>query len=480
MTIPLPPRPTTINSRRWLALALLSAAQFMLILDFSIVNVALPSIQRDLGFSAQNLQSIISAYALTIGGFLLLGGQAADLFGRRRVLIVGLGLFSLASLVGGFAQSQWILVDARAIQGLGGALISPAVLSILITTFPKESERNRALGIAGAVSAGGFTAGVILGGLLTDLLNWRWVMFVNVPIAMVAIALAPVLLSQEKTAPRQINFLSALAVISGLTALVYTLVKAPFVGWVSLQTIVSLALSVALLGTFVGIQSRSKTRFVPLSFRRQTLIGANIVAALVNAAAASNVFILTLYMQQVLHYSAFQTGIAFLPHSLAAIAAAPISSQLMLKFGVKKTLMGGLVLEILGFLLLTGISVEGNFGRELLPGTVILGLAFVISIITVTIAATAGVSDSEQGLASGLLNTTQQIGAGIGLAILVAVSTTRTKALTASLGNTTAAMLGGFQWAIAVGAGFAAISLIVALFVIRNSECHRQVELHHE
>ncbi|BAZ11812.1 hypothetical protein NIES4071_36380 [Calothrix sp. NIES-4071] len=316
--------------QRWFALGLLCAAQFMVVLDFSIVNVALPAMQRELGFSQQNLQWIVSAYALTFGGFLLLGGRAADLLGRRRVFIAGLGLFALASLVGGLAQFQWVLITARAFQGLGGAIVSPAALSILTTTFREGSERNRALGIWGAVAAGGFAAGVLLGGILTDGLSWRWVMFVNVPIGIATAALSPMFLSEsrEQVVNRKIDFAGAVTVTVGLVLLVYALVQAPEAGWVATSTILSFVAAIALLCLFVLIESRSSSPLVPLGiFRHRTLTAANLVGALLSAAVASMVFILTLYMQQVLSYSALQTGLAFLPHALAASIAAPLASR---------------------------------------------------------------------------------------------------------------------------------------------------------
>ncbi len=470
-------RPTTADSRRWLVLALLCASQFMVVLDFSIVNVALPAMQKDLGFSQQNLQWVISAYALTFGGFLLLGGRAADLFGRRRVFMAGLGLFVLASLVGGLAHEQWVLISARAFQGLGAAIVSPAALSILTTTFTEGQERNRALSIWGAIAAGGFAAGVLLGGILTDALSWRWVMFVNVPIGIAAVALSPALLSESRkqTATTQIDLAGAVTVTAGLVLLVYALVQAPSAGWVAVSTVLMLGGAIAFLALFIWVESRSPAPLVPLViFRSSTLTGANLVGALLSAAVASMVFILTLYMQQVLGYSALQTGMAFLPHALAAMAAAPLASQLLTRIGVKSTMVSGMVASMVGLLLLTHIPVQGNFVRDLLPGTVLVGFGIVTGLVSVTIAATAGVADSEQGLASGLLNTAQQIGSAVGLAILVAVATARTQAIVASTGNSRAALqtatTGGFQAALAVGAGFAAIGIIVALLVIREQK----------
>ena len=461
------------KSRSWLALALLCAAQFMVVLDFSIVNVALPAMQKSLGFSQQNLQWIVSAYALTFGGFLLLGGRAADLFGRRRVFIAGLGLFVLASLVGGLAQAQWVLVTARAFQGLGAAIVSPAALSILTTTFAEGSERNRALSLWGAVGAGGFAAGVLLGGMLTDWLNWRWVMFVNVPIGLAAVGFSPVVLgeSRAQTTTQQIDLAGAATVTAGLVLLVYALVQAPEVGWVAAATILPCVGAIALLALFVWLEARSSASLVPLElFRQRTLIGANLVGALLSAAVASMVFILTLFLQQVLHYTALQTGLAFLPHALAAMLAAPIASQLVSRLGVKQTLVIGMVAAMVGLLLLTGISVQSSFVRDILPGTVVVGLGIVTGLVSVTIAATSGVSDRDQGLASGLLNTSQQIGSAIGLAILVAVATARTQAIAATTGGSSPiATTGGFQAALGVGAGFAALGILVAVLMIRKT-----------
>jgi len=467
---------TTPGSRRWLAMLLLCAAQFMVVLDFSIVNVALPSMQRDLGFSQQNLQWIVSAYALTFGGFLLLGGRAADLLGRRQVFMAGLGLFTLASLVGGLAQLQWVLISTRAFQGLGAALVSPAALSILTTTFREGSERNRALSIWGAVAAGGFATGVLLGGILTDWLNWRWVMFVNVPIGIAAVGFSPLVLSEsrEQTTTQQIDLAGAASVTAGLVLLVYALVQAPEIGWVSAATVLPFLGALALLALFVFIESRSPTPLVPLEiFCSSTLTGANLVGALLSAAVASMVFTLTLYMQQVLGYSALQTGLAFLPHALAAMIAAPLASQLVSRLGVKLTLVLGMVAVMVGLLLLTGISVQASFVRDLLPGTVIVGLGIVTGLVTVTIAATSGVSDRNQGLASGLLNTSDQIGSAIGLAILVAVATARTQAIAPSTGYSPIATTGGFQAALGVGAGFAALGILVAVLMIRKSAGQR-------
>ncbi len=469
---------TTPNSRSWPILLLLCAARFMMVLDFSIVNVALHSIQRDLGFSQQNLQWIVSAYSLAFGGFLLLGGRAADLFGRRRVLTIGLGLFTIASLIGGLAQSQAILVVARAVQGLGAAIVSPAALSILTTTFAEGAARNRALSVWGAISAGGFAVGVLLGGILTDALSWRWVMFVNVPLGLLTLFFTPILLpeSQARSSGHKIDLLGAVTVTSGLVVLVYALEQASGSGWSSAPTLILFAIALVLLAAFVWIEAHAQDPLVSLDiFRLQTLTGANLIGLLMNAAIGSTIFILTLYMQQVLHYSALQTGLAFLPHAIASMVAAPIASQSATRFGIKTTLTGSITLVVVGLLHLSRIPVQGNFVRDLLPGTVIIGLGFVMTLVSVTIAATAGISDREQGMASGLLNTSQQIGAALGLAILIAVSTARTQARLAQLDGVAdagrIALTAGFGAAEIGSVGFAIVGLLVALFVVRETDC---------
>ena len=467
---------TNSNSRDWLALMLLCAAEFMVVLDFSIVNVALPTIQTDLGFSQPNLQWIVSAYSLTFGGFLLLGGRAADLFGRRRALMAGIGLFTLASLVGGFAELQGVLIAARAVQGLGAAIVSPAALSILTTTFAEGSRRNRALSIWSAMAAGGFAAGALLGGVLTDWLNWRWIMFVNLPIGIAVLICAPLMLkeSRAQTTTTQIDFPGAATVTSGLVLLVYALIQAPQGGLLSPTTWGSFVGAIALLTLFVWIESRSTAPLIPLQiFRQRALMGANLVGGLLCAAVGSMIFILTLYMQQVLGYSALQTGLAFLPHAVAATIAAPIVSQLVDHLGVKRTLIIGMVASMVGLLLLTRITPHSSFGWDILPGTVITGFGIIIGIVSVTIIATAGISDRDQGLVSGLLTTSQEVGAAIGLAILVAVASWRTKSIVSEHGDSPMATTSGFQTALGVGAGFAALGVLVTVLTLSNARTNK-------
>jgi EmrB/QacA subfamily drug resistance transporter len=457
---------------------LLCAAQFMMVLDFSIVNVALPSMQRDLGFSQQNLQWIVSAYSLAFGGFLLLSGKAADLFGRRRVLTIGLGVFTIASLIGGLAQSQAILIAARAVQGLGAAIVSPTALSMLTTTFAEGTMRNRALSVWGAITAGGFAVGVLLGGILTDALSWRWVMFVNVPLGLLTIFSIPILLPEipAQSTHQKIDLLGAVTVTSGLVTLVYGLEQANGSGWGSAQTLILFAIALVLLAAFVWIEAHAQDPLVPLRvFRLRTLTGANSIGLLISAASGSIVFSLTLYMQQVLNYSALQTGLAFLPQAIAAMVAAPIASHLATRFGTKMTLTGSLTLTAVGLLHLSRMPVQGNFVRDLLPGSVIIGFGMVMTLVAVTIAATSGIQDREQGLASGLLNTSQRIGAALGLALLSTVSTSRAAARLSQLDGVAdagrIASTAGFGAAAIGSVGFAIVGLLVALFVVRETDC---------
>ena len=463
----------TPDPRRWLALILLCAAQFMVVLDFSIVNVALPSIQRELGFSTQNLQWVVSAYSLTFGGFLLLGGRAADLFGRRRLLIIGLIVFSLASLLGGLAQSSLYLILFRAIQGLGAALVAPISLSLIAILFAEGSERNTALGIGGAVASSGFAAGAILGGLLTAALGWRWVLFVNVPIGVLAVALTPFLLKERRISSEQryIDVQGAILVTGGLVALVFALAEGNTLGWESLSILGLFALAIVLLAAFVFVERRSPAPLVRLGiFQLRTLTGANLVAILATGAFGSLIFILTLYMQEVLHFSPLSTGLGFLPLAALLIATSNVASRLITRWGVKPVMVSGLVLMIVGFLLLLGLSAQGTYVQTLLGGMLVLGIGIGSLFSAMIIASTAGVSNDEQGLASGLINTSQQVGAGLGLALIVVISTARTVSLVQSGAANAVALSGGFQAALIGCACFAVIALLIALLVIHPQE----------
>ena len=465
---------STEARRKSLALALLCVAQFMVVLDFSIVNVALPSMQRDLGFSTQNLQWVISAYSLTLGGFLLLGGRLGDLYGRRFLFIAGLTLFSFASLAGGFAPSGALLIVARAVQGLGAALVAPTSISLVSTTFAEGAERNKAFGVVGSVASAGFAAGAILGGLLTSSLGWRWVMFVNVPIGILAAIATPLLLHENRLqgGHRRLDIFGAITVTAGLMALVYTLSQGNDAGWLSLRTLELFILAVILLAGFVIIEVRSSFPLVRFSiFRLSAVRGANLVTLLAPGVFGALVFILTLYMQKVLGYSAVETGLAFLPMAAIILLASNIVSRLVTRIGVKPFLVGGIIGLCIGVLLLTRITADGSYLSSLLPGMIVVSLGMGPTFATMIIAATDGVSDDEQGLASGLFNTSMQVGSGLVLAIVVAVSSART-AIVLQAGERVAkvAATAGLQYALFVCVGVAALAAIVAFFTIRQKK----------
>ena len=460
--------------RQRLALLLISMAQFMVVLDFSIVNVALPSIQKDLGFSAQNLQWVISAYALTLGGLLLLGGRLADLYGQRRVFSVGLILFSLASFGGGLASSGIMLILARVMQGIGAALLAPAALSLIATMFAEGEARNKAFGFVNAVASAGFAAGAIFGGLLTEGLGWRWVMFVNAPLGVAAIILTPFVLQESRVQieQRRIDVLGALTVTGGLVALVYALTQGNDAGWLSLQTLGLFALAIVLLAAFVRIERRSSFPLVRLGiFRQRNVTGANIVNALATGAFDTLVFILTLYMQRVLGYSALETGLAFLPMAILLLVVSNIAAQLVTRVGVRSLLMSGVIGLVVGLLLLTGLTANGTYMQSLLPGILVVSLGMGLTFSMILIAATAGVSDNEQGLASGLFNTTEQIGASFVLAIAVAASSSRTVALfQQGEHNEKVAFTSGLQYALFVCVISVLLALLVVIVVIREKK----------
>jgi EmrB/QacA subfamily drug resistance transporter len=461
--------------RRWIALVLLSAAQFLVVLDASIVNVALPSIGRSLHFSEQNLQWVVNAYVLVFGGFLLLGGRAADLLGRRRVFMAGLVLFALASLAGGLATSEGALIAARAVQGLGGAILSPAALSIVTTTFPEGSERNKALGIWGAVAGSGGAVGVLLGGVLTDSLGWEWVFFVNVPIALGAALLAPRLIdeSRSQVEVRTFDAAGAVTVTAGLSLLVYTMVEATDVGWGATRTIVLLALSVALLAAFVVIELRSRAPLVPFRiFRSRSLTGANVSGLLIGASLFSMFFFVSLYMQQVLAFSPLKSGFSYLPLALTIIVSAGVASQLVERFGFKPILVFGMVLVAIGLLMFSGVSADGSFASDVLPASLVAAAGLGFSFVPVTIAAVSGVRDDDAGLASGLINTSQQVGGALGLAVLSTIAISRTNDVMAAAHGARGALPGalteGFQSAFTAGAGFAIVGVLVGLLLVKG------------
>ncbi len=455
----------TLDPRRWLALIVLAAAQFMVVLDASIVNVALPSIKTDLGFSESGLPWVVNAYTLAFGGFLMLGGRAADLFGRRRVFIIGLAVFSAASLVGGFATSSGWLIAARGAQGLGAAILSPAALSIVTTTFTEGAERNKALGIWGALAGAGGAAGVLMGGILTSGLGWEWVLFVNVPIGVAAIVAARRLVQESHGEERtSMDFAGAFSITAGLVVLVYALVDANDAGWGSGQTIGLLALSVVLLVSFVVVELRTKHPIMPLTiFRNRNVASADAVALLVGASLFSMFFFISLYLQQVLGFSALKAGLSYLPLSLAIITSAGAASQLVTRIGPKPVLVTGLTFTTIGLLVFTQVSAGGSYVGDVLIPSVIVAIGLGLSFVSMTIIAVSGVTHHEAGMASGLLNTAQQVGGALGLAVLSAVAIARTGSVG---GNGPAALTEGFQSAFMVGAGFAFLGVVLALLFV--------------
>ncbi|MFL5975542.1 MAG: MFS transporter [Solirubrobacterales bacterium] len=474
---------SSARDRRWIALVLLCMAQFVVVLDAAIVNVALPSIQRDLHFSQQDLQWVVNAYVLTFGGFLLLGGRAADLLGRRRVFIVGLVLFSLASLAGGFATSEGVLIGARAVQGLGAAILSPAALSIVVTMFAEGAERNKALGAWGAVAGSGGAAGVLLGGVLTEALGWQWVLFVNVPIGIIAAILAPVLLAESRRegAERNYDVAGAITSTAGLVVLVYAVVKAVDNGWGSASTLSLLGVSAVLLLAFTVIESRARQPLVPFRvFRIGSVAGANLTGILMGAALFSMFFFISLYMQQVLHYSALKAGLSYLPLALTIIVAAGVGSQLVTRIGFKPVLVSGMAFVAAGLVWFSQVSVGGSFLTDVLGPSLLAAIGLGFAFVSVTLAAVSGIRESDAGLASGLINTAQQVGGALGLAVLATVANTRTTDLMTQAHGAASekvnALTEGFQAAFLTGAGIAALGVLAAAFLIRSSDSRAVLE----
>src|SRR5688572_9832066 len=448
--------------RKWYGLALLLLVQFMVVLDIAIVNVALPSIQTDLGFSQENLQWVISAYALVFGGFLLLGGRAADLLGRRRIFLAGIVVFTLGSLLAGFAWSEASLIGARAIQGLGAAIVSPAALSILTTTFTEGRERNTALGVWGAVGGFGAAAGVLLGGVLTDALTWEWIFWVNIPVGVAAIALAPVLLNESRDLRvKRYDALGATLVTSGLVVLVYAITEASDYGWASVETIGLFAASAALLAGFLVTEARAAEPLMPFSiFRLRTLVGSNVAGFILGTAMFSMFLMLTLYMQQVLGYSAMKTGVAYLAVAGSAIVTSAVAAQLVTRVGVKPVLVVGMATLTAGLVYFTQVSVGGSYLGDLLPGFLLIAVGIGFSFVPISIA----------GLAGGLINTSQQIGGALGIAALSTIATSRTEDALAAGDALPFALVDGFTAAFVAGVIIAGLGVVAALTLIRKDE----------
>jgi EmrB/QacA subfamily drug resistance transporter len=441
-------------------------AQFMIILDVSVVNVALPSIRSDLGFSATDLQWVINAYTLTFAGFLLLGGRAADLLGQRRIFVSGLLLFALASLAGGLSQSQTVLVLARGLQGLGGAVVAPVTLSILTTTFTEGSERNRALSAWGAMGAAGGAAGALVGGILTDLLGWQWILFINVPIGLFAIAAARRFVRDQDTVvgERHYDALGAFTVTAGLVLLTFGIVRTDVEGWASPATLGPMAGGLALLGLFLVIESRSRRPLVPLdTFASRSLSAANVVVFFLGSSVFAMWYFASLYMQQVLGYSPVETGLAFLPMTFAIAVASTFAGRLVGRLGPGRVLAVGMALVAVGMVGFSFVSVGGTFPGDILWPGVITATGLGFSFVPVTIAAVSGVERARAGLASGLINTSRQFGGALGLAVLATIASGHTATLAAQGDGQAAALTGGFQVAFLVGAAFAAAGSLAAL-----------------
>ena len=461
------------DPRRWRALALVCVAFFMVVLDVSIVNVALPSIATDLELSQSTLQWIVTGYSLAFGGFLLLGGRAADVFGRRKVFMLGMGLFTFASLMCGFAQSGAWLIAFRAVAGLGGAIVSPATLSIINAAFRHGgAERNKAFGIWGAIAGSGAAAGVLLGGVLTEYLGWEWIFFVNVPVGIAVIALTPWLVSEgraEDVDPHT-DPLAALLVTGGLVSFVYAMSKAPEAGWLSLQTIGLTIVAIALVAAFFVKETRTESPLVPLGlFRVRHVFVANTVGFCLGGAIFGGFFLLTLYMQGVLGYSALEAGLAFLATAGTTIPAAGIAQALVTRVGVKPVMVAGLAFMTFAYVWYTQLPPDGTFWRNLFIPYFVSGFGLAFVFIPVSLAALANLEERIAGVASGLLNTSQQIGGALGVAIASTIATQHTKTLLGEGDDRAAAMTGGYNWAFWVGV-FAFTGLLIAGLILRRSD----------
>ena len=462
-----------VDTRRWLGLAVIVAAQFMVVLDVAIVNVALPSIKTDLHFSETSLQWVITAYSIFFGGALLLGGRLADLLGRRRLFMIGLAVFTIFSLLDGLAWSETSLIVFRSVQGLGAALLSPAALSILTTTFREGRERNLALGIWGAASGSGSAAGVLLGGALTSALSWSWIFFINVPAGVLVLAVTPWLLRESRAdlQHRTFDFAGAASITGGLMVLVYAMTRATQHGWLTTETIGLLAASALLVVTFVVIELRSKAPLLPMRiFRLRTLTASNVTGLLVGASIFAQFFLLTLYMQQVLHYSALKTGVAYISLTLTIIAFSAVSQALVTRLGIRWVLTAGLLFSAAALVLFARLPVHGSYFGDLFPAFLLSGIGLALAFVPISIGGLTGVRQADAGIASGLINTSQQIGGAIGLAIVSTVVTSHTTDLLKQGKSEAVALTDGFHRGYLVIVLFAAVALLVSLVFIRRDE----------
>jgi len=463
----------TSDPKRWRALIVLGIAFLMVVFDVAVVNVALPSIDRELEFSTEGLQWVVSGYALTFGGLLLLGGRAGDLFGRRKVFMIGLGLFSALSLLCGFAWSSEVLVIARMLQGAAGAILSPSVFSITSVTFAEGAERNKALGILGAIAGSKAAIGVLVGGLLTEYAGWEWIFFINAPIGVLALFLVPVVVKKSKATDlaRHLDAIGAVSITGSLMILVYALTEAPRAGWGSTKVIGLLIGSAVLLAVFIFIERGSPSPLVPLRiFRRRTLTGANTIGLILGSAIFGMFFLLSLYMQQVLGFSPLQTGVGYLAVALTVMAAAGVSQALVTRIGVKPILTTGMLVLVFGLIYFTRISADGSYFGDLFPGFILIGIGMGFSFVPISISALSKVTGREAGLVSGLINTVQQIGGALGLAVLITIATSRMNSLIGGGTPPPVAMTESFSVAFWVAAGIAAGGVVATLVLLRSKD----------
>jgi EmrB/QacA subfamily drug resistance transporter len=457
----------------WLVLVIACLAQFMVVLDATIVNVALPSIQKGLNFSPSSLQWVVNAYTLVFGGFLLLGGRAADLLGRKRLFVAGVILFSGASLLNGLAQSSTMLIAGRALQGLGAALVSPAALSIITTTFTDTTERTKALGVWSAIAAGGGAVGLLLGGVLTDLVSWPWIFFVNVPVGVVTVLLATRFVPESRAnlGHRTFDLAGAATVTGGLIVIVFAIVKAQSYGWGSARTIGLIALGLALLAAFVAIERRSDAPLMRLGiFRIRTLAVADGVLLLVASGMFGMFFFASLYVQEILGYSPLKAGLAFLPVTVGIVIGAGLAQQLIKRFGVRNVAVGGITLAAAGLAVLTQLPVHGSYLGNLLSGLLPMSIGMGLTFVPITLLATGGVPENDSGLASGLFNTAQQIGGSLGLAILSTLAASQTTSLLNSGVAAIPARVSGYHVAFAAAAGMLALGAVIMAVGLRTRD----------
>jgi EmrB/QacA subfamily drug resistance transporter len=463
---------TMDNRSRWLALYVLCLGDLMIVLDGTIVNVALPSIRDDLGFTQSELAWVVNAYLLTFGGFLLLGGRMADLFGHRRLFLGGIALFTAASLACGLAGSQEMLVAARAVQGIGGAVVAAVALSLLMTLFTEQADRAKAMGVFGFVLSGGGVIGVLAGGILTDALSWHWIFLVNIPVGVLVYALSLRLLPTQRgpAATGRVDVAGAVTITLALMVAVYAIVNGNDAGWGSLQTLGLLGIAAALLGVFLIVESRVASPLVPLDiFRNRNVSSANVLGIFLAAGMFAYFFFSALYMQLVLEYTPMEVGLAYLPGTIVwGASSLLLSDRLVMRFGIKRPLIAGLAFMLVALLLLARTPVDGNWAIDILPATLFIGLGAGIAFNSILLAAMSGVEPARAGLASGVVNTSFMMGGAVGLAALVAAADSRTRALVADGEGQAAALNSGYHVGFVVGALFVALAIVIGAALVKS------------